>query len=179
MSDEFNDLLEFFEGMESKKGVDRAAVEKVRKRIPAIVDIGVPGSSGSRFMVISINKTRPREAQELIRTLWGACGRRAEATAIIVVDGDVDVHSLQKVFWAWAVHVRPDLDVLVSEVETPDPEVSDALRPYPGARMGIDATTKTDAEGLKRPMPDRVVMDPDVVAKVDEHWETDGFPKVG
>ncbi len=179
MSDEFNDLIEFFEGLESKRGVDRAALDKVRKRIPGIVDIGVPGSSGSRFMVISINKTRPHEAQKLIRTMWGACGRRAEATAIIVVDGDVDVHSLQKVFWAWSVHVRPELDVMVSEVETPDSEESDALRPYPGARIGIDATTKMEAEGLKRPMPDRVVMDPDVVAKVDEHWETDGFPKVG
>lgn len=179
MSDEFNDLSEFFEEVEAKNGVGRAAVDKVRKLLPSIVDISVPASSEARCMVVSINKTRPHEARRLIRALWEACGRRAQAALIIVVDAAVDVHSLQKVFWAWSVHARPDLDVMVGEADTADPEQSSPVARRAGARMGIDATTKTEAEGLRRPMPDLVVMDPDVVARVDEHWEADGFPKVG
>ncbi len=104
-----------------------------------------------------------------IGAFWEACGPDFPASPILVVDADIDVRRLQQVFWAWSIHARPETDVMVSGTGAGDS----------GARMGIDATTKTEAEGLKRPMPDRVVMDPEVVAKVDEHWEADGFPKVG
>jgi 4-hydroxy-3-polyprenylbenzoate decarboxylase len=144
--------------------------------MPNIVDIGMPSAAGSLyFMIISIKKTKPHEAKKLIKMMWEAGGQNNYVTNIIVVDADVDVHNLQKVFWAMSVHFRPEYDVMVSEVGVADPEKPSTFPRGLGAKMGIDATTKMDEEGLKRKMPDLVKMDPEVIAKVDQHWVSDGL----
>jgi 4-hydroxy-3-polyprenylbenzoate decarboxylase len=45
-----------------------------------------------------------------------------------------------------------------------------------GPAFVVDATPKLPSEGFTRPWPDKIEMDPAVVARVDEMWDRLGFP---
>ena len=91
--------------------------------------------------------------------------------------GDVDVQDLGQVIWAWSCHCRPEHDVIISPVGEADLEKPCTYPRGVGARLGIDATTKSAAEGYERDMPDRVTMDKDVLRKIEENWAAYGFKK--
>jgi len=158
------------------KGAERVSTAMAKKVMPNIVDMNLTRESGSLyFMIISMRKTRPKEARELIQQMWAAKGQTTYVTNIVVVDHDVDVHNLKNVFWAISTHMRPERDVLVSEVGSADLEKPSTFPRGIGARMGLDATTKMYEEGLEREGPDRIIMDEAVMERVETYWETDGF----
>ncbi len=158
------------------KGAERVSVAMAKKLMPNIIDMNLTKESGSLyFMIISIKKTRPHEAKELIKKMWAGKGQNAYVTNIVVVDHDVDVQNLDRVFWAISTHMRPEHDVLVSQAGMADLEKPSTFPRGIGARMGLDATTKRHEEGLEREMPDFVVMDEAVMKKVEKHWKDDGF----
>jgi 4-hydroxy-3-polyprenylbenzoate decarboxylase len=43
--------------------------------------------------------------------------------------------------------------------------------------MGFDATTKWPEEGLLRPWPEKILMDPKVGERIDQIWQKLGIPK--
>ena len=45
-----------------------------------------------------------------------------------------------------------------------------------GSKMGIDATTKTLAEGFTRPWPNEIKMDAETKARIDALWPKLGLP---
>ncbi len=44
-----------------------------------------------------------------------------------------------------------------------------------GSKMGIDATRKWKEEGFDREWPDRIVMDPETISRVDGMWDQLGI----
>jgi 4-hydroxy-3-polyprenylbenzoate decarboxylase len=46
----------------------------------------------------------------------------------------------------------------------------DYAPPSFGSTMGVDATRKSPSEGLTRPWPDEIKMDPEVKKKIDALW---------
>lgn len=158
------------------KASERLAAAMLKKLYPGVVDLNLTRESGTLYThIVSFNKTRPYEAQELMHFIWAMSPQSPFITTIIVVDGDIDVQDLSKVFWAISLNFRPEHDLTITPVGLADME-----RPctYPrgvGARMGIDATTKTPEEGHIRKMPDLVTMDPNVTALIERQWKEYGF----
>ncbi len=145
--------------------------------ISAITDLnmGLLVSGFPYTNILSINKTRPYEAQELMHFLWAGAPQAAYITNIIVVDADVDVYDLGQVVRAISLHFRPDQDLMITPKGIADMEKPCTYPRGVGAKMGIDATTKWEAEGLKRPMPDPAVMDEKIAARVERQWKEYGF----
>lgn len=160
------------------KCAERLGLHFIKHLMPGIVDMNLTRESGTLYMmIIALNKTRPNEAKDLIRAMWNFKGQNSFITNIIIVDGDIDVKNLGQVIWAWSIHVRPELDVIVSDVGEVDLERPSTYPRGIGARMGIDATTKSAEEGYKREMPDVVKMDEKVEKMVDKLWTDYGFKK--
>ncbi len=161
------------------KAAERFSLYFAQKRNPHIVDFNLTRESGTLYtMIIALDKKEPGEARRLIENmLKSSKGQSIFITNIIVVDGDVDVQDLGQVIWAWSCHCRPEHDVIITPVGEADLEKPCSYPRGVGARMGIDATTKSAAEGYERDMPDRVVMDAAVSQKVAAQWTDYGFKK--
>lgn len=158
------------------KAAERISLYFSRFHFPNIVDFNLTRESGTLYtMIIALDKKKPNEARELIESMWKSKGQTSYITNIIVVDGDVNVQDLGQVIWAWSCHCRPENDVIISPVGDVDLERPSTYPRGVGARMGIDATTKSAEEGYGREMPDVVKMDEEVDKKVDELWKEYGF----
>ena len=160
------------------KAAERFSLYFAQKQNPDIIDFNLTRESGTLYtMIIALNKREPGQAKKLIDAMFKAKGQSIFITNIIVVDGDVDVQDLGHVIWAWSCHCRPEHDVIITPVGEADLEKPCSYPRGVGARMGIDATTKSKAEGYRRDMPDKVEMDPEVVRKVEGLWQEYGFKK--
>lgn len=158
------------------KAVERVASVMLRDLFPGVVDINLTRESGTLYtQIISLDKNRPYEAQELMHMIWSASPQSPYVTNIIVVDGDIDVQNLSQVFWAMSVNFRPEQDLTITPVGMADMEKPCTYPRGTGARLGIDATTKWPEEGLVRGMPDKVKMDEKIMAQVEQKWESLGF----
>ena len=96
------------------------------------------------------------------------------AKAIIVVDDKVNVHDLSEVTWRVTNNIDAAQDILITSGPVDD---LDHATPTPkfGSKLGIDATTKTAAEGRQREWPPDIVMAPEVKALVDSRWKEYGI----
>lgn len=160
------------------KAAERFSLYFAQKRNPNIVDFNLTRESGTLYtMIIALNKKNPGDARKMIESMFKAGGQSIFITNVIVVDGDVDVQDLGQVIWAWSCHCRPEHDVIITPVGEADLERPGTYPRGVGARMGIDATTKTKEEGYERDMPDRVMMDAEMVKKVEASWADYGFKK--
>ncbi len=158
------------------KAAERFALHFIRLALPDIVDLNLTRESGTLYtMFVALDKKEPGEARQLIDTLFNSGDQGVYITNLIVVDKDVDVQDLGQVVWAWSCHCRPEHDVMISPVGEADLEKPCTYPRGVGARLGIDATTKSAAEGYQREMPDKVVMDEAVLKKVAARWEAYGF----
>ena len=99
-------------------------------------------------VIVSIDKDRPYQAQEMMHLMWASSPQSAYITNIIVVDGDVDVNDLDQVVRAISMHFRPDQDLMITPRGMADMEKPSTYPRGVGARMGMDATTKLASEGL-------------------------------
>ncbi len=106
--------------------------------IPAenIVGINPQLSAATWGIVVSIKKSRPGQAKQLIYTLLA----RASFKRVIIVDGDIDVFNPSDV--DWAVSFRADADDYVITSPLPminlDPMISNSAKLL--KKIGIDAT---------------------------------------
>jgi 4-hydroxy-3-polyprenylbenzoate decarboxylase len=158
------------------KAMERVGLAVGRLFFPGIADFNMTVESGTLYtMIVSLKKTRPYEAQDLMHFLWSAAPQNTFITNLIVVDDDIDIHDLGQVLWAVSTHFRPDQDLLITPKGMADPEKPSTYPRGVGAKMGIDATTKWPEEGLLRPMPERVTMDEEVARRVERRWHEYGF----
>lgn len=158
------------------KAMERLGLAVARQFFPGLVDFNMTVESGTLYtMIVSLKKSRPYEAQELMHFLWSAAPQNTYVTNLVVVDHDIDIHDLGQVLWAVSVHFRPEHDLMVTPRGMADMEKPSTYPRGVGAKMGIDATTKWAEEGLERPMPDRIVMDEEVTRKVERQWKAYGF----
>lgn len=131
-------------------------------------DVNLICGRGSAIIIASLKKSRSWQARDVMKFFRDLTSGSRCNINILVVDDTVDIRDLFRLAWAFSMHMRPEFDIVI---DNPGPEPNGSRSPG----VGIDATTKTAGEGLERPMPELVRMDPDVEARVIGKWERYGF----
>jgi 4-hydroxy-3-polyprenylbenzoate decarboxylase len=138
----------------------------LRLTFPELVDIALPAEGVfHNLMFVSIRKTYPMQAYKVMYGLWGM-GQMMFTKYIVVVDADVDVHNTSQVLFALGANTDPQRDCILTK--GPADVLDHATSQIGvGTKLGIDATKKLPGEGINRPWPPLIQMDPAVKAKVD------------
>jgi 4-hydroxy-3-polyprenylbenzoate decarboxylase len=156
------------------KATERLFLPLLKIIVPDILDYDLPmfGVFHSCAFV-KIRKEYPYHARKVMSAIWGA-GQMAWTKMIVVVDEEVDVHSVEDVMFHVAGNVDPKRDIMM--VDGPL-DILDHAAPYEGAgsKMGIDATRKWPGEGVVRDWPNEIRMDAGTVEKVTKRWREYGF----
>jgi 4-hydroxy-3-polyprenylbenzoate decarboxylase len=156
------------------KATERLFLPLLKLVVPELVDIELPLSGVfHNCAIVSIRKRFPGQVRKVMYSLWGM-GQMMYTKMIVVVDDTVDVHDLSTVMWKVFNNIDGKRDILFSEGPL------DALdhaspRPLYGTRIGIDATRKNGMDGHDRPWPDDIVMDEQVVRRIDAIWDELGI----
>ena len=156
------------------KMTERIFLPLVKAVIPEVVDYCMPDFGANRnFVFVSIKKHYALQARKVMHAIWGL-GQLMFSKFIVVVDEDVDVHNTSEVFFRMGANVDPRRDVVV--IDGPI-DASDHAAPVmcAGSKMGIDATTKIEGEGVIRSWPAIVKMDADIKAIVKANWKNYGI----
>lgn len=152
------------------KATERIFLPLLQQSLPEIRDINFPLEGVFHDCVmVSIKKTYPQQAKKVMHALWGM-GQMMFTKMIIVVDEHVDVQNEKEVWW----RVFNNIDARHDMVMVDGPlDVLDHSSPMAkwGTKVGIDATKSWPEEGHTREWPDEIVMDADVVAKVNSKWK--------
>lgn len=89
----------------------------------------------------------------------------------MVVDHDVNIHSMSEVLWVVLSRVDPERDVVIIP-SSPTDVLDHASRLLSlGSKMGIDATKKWKEEGFEREWPEEIKMDAEVKERMDKIWK--------
>ncbi len=142
----------------------------LQQQFPEIVDFWLPPEGCSyRVAVVSIRKAYPGHARRIMMAVWSYLRQFLYTKFVIVVDDDIDCRDWKDVVWAISTRVDPARDLLVID-HTPI-DYLDFASPEPGlgGKLGIDATTKWPPE-TRREWGRPIVMDPEIVRRVDAKW---------
>ncbi len=151
------------------KGVERLMLPFLRLDQPEIVEINLPleGIFHGATMV-SIDKRSPGQARRVMERLWSS-GWLSSARLLVMVDDDVDVHDLSRIFWRVLNRVDWRRDLVIGDA----PVSGSGGLPF-GGRLGIDATRKLPGEGLAA-WPEEIAMEEAVKELVEKRWREYGF----
>jgi 4-hydroxy-3-polyprenylbenzoate decarboxylase len=142
----------------------------LKTQFPEIVDFYLPSEACSyRLAVVSIRKEYPGHAKRVMFGIWSYLRQFMYTKLVIVVDEDIDARSWPDVIWAISTRADPSRDTVI--VESTPIDYLDFASPQPGlgSKLGIDATNKWSTE-TDRDWGRPIVMDPDVIAKIDGLW---------
>ena len=148
----------------------------LQKQFPEIVDFYLPPEGCSyRLAIVSLRKQYPGHAKRLMFGVWSFLRQFMYTKFVIVVDDDVDIRNWEDVIWAITTRMDPARDTTL--IENTPIDYLDFASPVSGlgSKMGLDATTKWAGE-TDREWGRPIVMDPDVVQRVDEIWDSLGIP---
>jgi 4-hydroxy-3-polyprenylbenzoate decarboxylase len=145
----------------------------VAMRIPGLKAVYCPPEGSGRFLaIISIKQMYPGHADQVltaaISTEMGAYGLKT----VIVVDEDIDPWDIPRVMYALSFRFQPNRSQVIKRGRsTPlDPSLPINAREITG-RLLMDATIPY--EWKEKPVP--IVLDPDVVKRVQGRWSELGF----
>ena len=153
---------------------ERIFLPLLRMTVPEIVDYHMPAVGIFHNLVfVSIKKEYPGQAWKVMNALWGM-GLMSLAKVLVVVDEDVNVRDQEETWWVVLNHIDPERDTRFTM--GPIDVLDHASRAFTyGSKMGIDATRKWKEEGFDREWPDRIVMDPETISRVDGMWDQLGI----
>jgi len=156
------------------KATERIFLPIIRLLLPEVVDMNMPAEGVfHNLVIVSIKKRYPGQARKVMYALWGL-GLMMLAKNIIVVSEQVDVHNLSEVAWRATGNIDPSRDLLV--VDGPSDDLDHAsIRHRFGGKLGIDATEKSDMDGIGQPWPQEIVMSEDIRALVTRRWQEYGL----
>ncbi len=156
------------------KATERIFLPVIRTVVPEVVDINLPlFGVFHNWAFVSIRKTRPGQAREVMRAIWGL-GQLAYTKFLVVVDEGVNVHDTDEVLWRVGAEADPRRDTLLLDGRA---DVLDHAAPPggEGGKLGIDATRKLPEEVGGRPWPEPLASDPDTAARVTRRWQEYGL----
>ena len=154
------------------KAMEGLAVNISNQFFPGVKDVNMTVESGTLYtVVLSFQKRRAYEAQDLQHFMWAAATQSAIVTNLVIVDPDVDTHDMAQVFRAIALHVRPDQDLAIMPRGMADMEKPSTYPRGISARMGIDATTKWPEEGF---VAEATSVDPALQSLIEAKWKDYG-----
>jgi 4-hydroxy-3-polyprenylbenzoate decarboxylase len=156
------------------KATERIFLPIIRLLLPEVVDINMPAEGVfHNLVIVSIKKRYPGQARKVMYALWGL-GLMMLAKTIVVVSEHVDVRDLSEVAWRATGNIDPRRDLLITEGPMDDLDHA-ALRHRFGGKLGIDATEKSDMDGVGQPWPDEILMSEEIRALVDRRWTEYGL----
>jgi 4-hydroxy-3-polyprenylbenzoate decarboxylase len=156
------------------KAIERIFLPLIKKQLPEIVDIHLPWEGCFHNMfIVSIRKSYPEHAKKVMHAIWGL-GLMMFSKCILVLDHDANIQDLKEVAWRASNNVDPKRDIVFTEGPVDELDHS-ASQDFFGSKMGIDATRKSEAEGMKRPWPEDIVMSEEIKKRVTERWKEYGF----
>ncbi|MDH5358108.1 MAG: 4-hydroxy-3-polyprenylbenzoate decarboxylase [Gammaproteobacteria bacterium] len=147
----------------------------LQKQFPEIVDFYLPPEGCSyRMAVVSMKKQYPGHAKRVMMGVWSFLRQFMYTKFVIVVDDDVNVRDWNDVIWAITTRMDPARDTTL--VENTPIDYLDFASPVSGlgSKMGMDATNKLPGE-TDREWGRPIERDPEVVARVDELWQSLGI----
>ncbi len=116
----------------------------------------------SFFSVICVDKTK-ESGLHALQQFETACDFET-LKLCIAIDNNIDSRSLSTVAWKVFNNIDPNRDLVISHSKN---------RLF----IGIDATKKSDSDGLTRPWPNDIEMSDDIKQLVSERWADYGFKK--
>jgi 4-hydroxy-3-polyprenylbenzoate decarboxylase len=156
------------------KAIERIFLPLIKKQLPEIVDMNLPWEGCfHNLMVVSIRKSYPEQAKKVMNAIWGF-GQMMFSKCIIVLDHDANIQDAREVAWRTLNNVDPKRDIVFTEGPVDELDHS-ANQDFFGSKMGIDATRKTEAEGMKRPWPEDMVMTEEIKRLVSGRWKEYGL----
>ena len=157
------------------KVIERSFLPLIRMFQPEVVDFAMPAAGWFQGMaIISIKKRYPGQAKKVMMGLWGM-GQLSLTKIFIVVDDDVNVHSMDDVLWAVTTRTDPARDTII--IDNTPTDTLDPASPLVnlGSKLGIDATQKTKEEGFEREIQELVKVDDATKSLVDSKWSSYGL----
>ena len=156
------------------KATERIFLPIIRLLLPEVVDMNMPAEGVfHNLVIVSIKKRYPGHARKVIYALWGL-GLMMLAKTIVVVSEHVNVHDLSEVAWRATGNIDPKRDLVL--VEGPMDDLDHAAHRHRfGGKLGIDATEKTDADGIGQPWPEEIAMSDEIRALVSRRWAEYGL----
>ncbi len=154
------------------KVIERSFLPLIRMFQPEVVDFAMPAAGWFQGMaIISIKKRYPGQAKKVMMGLWGM-GQLSLTKIFIVVDDDVNVHSMDDVLWAVTTRIDPARDTII--IDNTPTDTLDPASPLVnlGSKLGIDATQKTKEEGFEREIQEQVKVDDATKSLVDSKWSS-------
>ena len=148
----------------------------VRRQFPEVTDLWMPPEACSyRIGVVALRKSYPGQARRVMLGLWSLLPQLTYTKLLIAVDEDVAVRDWADVMWAVSTRSDPSRDLL--RIDGTPIDYLDFASPKAGlgGKLGIYATVKIGPE-TEREFGRPLVMDPEVVARVDRIWSELGLP---
>ena len=157
------------------KVIERSFLPLIKMFHPEVVDFSMPAAGWFQgIAIISIKKRYPGQAKKVMMGLWGM-GQLSLTKIFVVVDDDVNVHSMDDVLWA--VTTRTDAARDTTIIDNTPTDTLDPASPLLnlGSKLGIDATQKTKEEGYEREIQELVKVDDPTKSLVDSKWSSYGL----
>lgn len=157
------------------KVIERSFLPLIKLFQPEVTDFAMPPSGWFQGLaVISIRKQYPGQAKKVMMALWGM-GQLSLTKILIVVDADINIHSVDEVLWAITTRTDPKRDTVI--IDNAPTDTLDPASPLPnlGSKMGIDATTKWKEEGYTREIQQLATVDDETFELVNNKWKEYGF----
>jgi 4-hydroxy-3-polyprenylbenzoate decarboxylase len=156
------------------KATERIFLPIIKLMLPEVVDMNMPAEGVfHNLVIVSIRKRYPGHARKVMYALWGL-GLMMLAKTIVVVSDHVNVQDLSEVAWRATGNIDPRRDVVLVDGPMDDLDHA-AVRHRFGGKMGIDATEKTEMDGIGQPWPDEIAMTEEVRALVTRRWKDYGL----
>jgi len=150
-------------------------VPLLQQQFSEIVDFYLPPEGCSyRMAIVSMKKKFPGHAKRVMMGVWSFLRQFMYTKFVIVVDDDIDIRNWEEVIWALSTRVDPSRDT--SLIENTPIDYLDFASPVSGlgSKMGIDATNKLPGE-TQREWGEPIIMDENVIKKIDEIWDQLGI----
>ena len=149
----------------------------LQKQFPEIVDFYLPPEGCSyRMAVVTMKKQYAGHAKRVMMGVWSFLRQFMYTKFVIVCDDDVNARDWNDVIWAMTTRMDPARDTVM--VENTPIDYLDFASPVSGlgSKMGMDATNKWPGE-TDREWGEPIVMDKNVVQRVDAMWDELGILK--
>lgn len=147
----------------------------LQKQFPEIVDFYLPPEGCSyRLAVVTIKKQYPGHAKRIMMAVWSFLRQFMYTKFVIVCDDDIDARNWQDVIWAMTTRMDPLRDTVM--IDNTPIDYLDFASPVSGlgSKMGMDATSKWAGE-TQREWGTAIVMDEEIIQKVDGYWSLLGL----
>jgi len=156
------------------KAIERIFLPMIQKQFPEITDIHLPWEGAfHNCLILSIKKSYPEQGKKIIHAIWGL-GQMMFSKMIVVLDHDTNIQDLREVSWRVLNNMDPKRDIVFGEGPLDELDHA-AAKDFGGSKIGIDATRKSEAEGMERPWPEDIVMTDEIKRRVEARWREYGL----